>query len=188
MKPFLALLLAAALSGCTSTTYQRIDGDKAVKFSRTTVFMGQDIKGLVAVDITPNSNVVRITGNNGAGKSSVLDCIWFAVGGSRVHDDMPIRKGQPRGKITLDLGDIIVSRVFNPSGTTLTVESKDGQAVFKKPQDMLDSLLSKVAFDPLSFVRADAKAQFKRFEEAGIPVTKEQYAKDYWAEMKKGSR
>jgi hypothetical protein len=35
---------------------------------------------------------------------------------------------------------------------------------------------------------ADAKAQFKRFKDQGIPVTEEGFAKDYWAEMKKEAR
>lgn len=35
---------------------------------------------------------------------------------------------------------------------------------------------------------ADAKAQFKRFETMGIPVTKDGFAKDYWAEAKKEQR
>lgn len=35
---------------------------------------------------------------------------------------------------------------------------------------------------------ADAKAQFKRFETMGIPVTKDSFAKDYWAEAKKEQR
>ncbi len=35
---------------------------------------------------------------------------------------------------------------------------------------------------------ADAKAQFKRFKDQGIPVTEESFAKDYWSEMKKEAR
>lgn len=35
---------------------------------------------------------------------------------------------------------------------------------------------------------ADAKAQFKRFKDQGIPVTEEGFAKDYWTETKKEAR
>ncbi|HKX22451.1 MAG TPA: hypothetical protein VJM81_04175 [Rhizorhapis sp.] len=35
---------------------------------------------------------------------------------------------------------------------------------------------------------SEAKEQFKRFEKMGIPVTKEQFTKDAWAELKKDAR
>jgi predicted ATP-dependent endonuclease of OLD family len=40
-----------------------------------------NVKKLKAVTITPKGNVVTLTGANGAGKSSVLDSIWYALGG-----------------------------------------------------------------------------------------------------------
>ena len=42
-----------------------------------------NIKKLTAIDITPKSDVIMITGENGAGKSSVLDCITMALKGGR---------------------------------------------------------------------------------------------------------
>ena len=34
---------------------------------------------LAAVEITPDGNMVQITGRNGMGKSSVLNAIWAAI-------------------------------------------------------------------------------------------------------------
>lgn len=47
----------------------------------------ENIKRLVAVEITPKGNVVKITGKNANGKSSVLDSIWMALGGGVVIED-----------------------------------------------------------------------------------------------------
>jgi DNA repair exonuclease SbcCD ATPase subunit len=42
-----------------------------------------NIKKLVAVEISPADNTVIVTGKNGAGKSSVLDAIWWALSGKK---------------------------------------------------------------------------------------------------------
>lgn len=40
-----------------------------------------NVKRLKAVEITPDGTLQVVTGANGAGKSSVLDAIWLALGG-----------------------------------------------------------------------------------------------------------
>jgi DNA repair exonuclease SbcCD ATPase subunit len=72
-----------------------------------------NIKRLIAVEITPEGNLVRIEGRNGQGKSSVLDSIIYALGGKKFLPSEPIRKGETEGKIDIDLGDIIVTRRFS---------------------------------------------------------------------------
>ena len=42
----------------------------------------ENLKRLVAVDIRPDGNLVQITGKNGAGKTSVLDAIWWCLAGT----------------------------------------------------------------------------------------------------------
>ena len=44
----------------------------------------ENVKRLSAVTIRPTGPVVEITGKNEAGKSSVLDSIWMALGGAEV--------------------------------------------------------------------------------------------------------
>ena len=46
----------------------------------------ENIKRLQAVEIEPHGDVVKITGKNGAGKSSVLDSIWMALAGKPSMD------------------------------------------------------------------------------------------------------
>lgn len=121
----------------------------------------QNVKRLKAVDITPENNVVVISGKNGQGKTSVLDSIWFGLGGAEAVKDTPepIREGEKSAFVKMDLGDIAVTRVWTANDrSTLRVENKQG-AVFKSPQTMLDNLLGSLSFDPLRFSRMKGQEQ-----------------------------
>jgi hypothetical protein len=123
----------------------------------------QNVKRLTAVEITPDpsGNLVVLGGKNGAGKSSVLDSIMYALAGANSLPAAPVRKGQSKGVVRLDLGDLTVERVFVAGGSTrLTVRGKDGKA-FGSPQAVLDKLCGKVAFDPLAFSRQKPKEQLE---------------------------
>jgi hypothetical protein len=121
----------------------------------------ENIKKIRAVAITPQGNVVQITGANASGKTSVLDCIYFALAGAAALPSKPIREGEESAKIILDLGECVVTRKFTSDGkTTLVVEAQNGSR-FPSPQKMLDSLLSGLSFDPLAFTRFEAKKQLE---------------------------
>lgn len=125
----------------------------------------ENIKKIVAVEITPDGNMVHITGRNGAGKTSVLDSIWWALGGMSNVQSVPIRRGQKNAKVVLDLGEFVVTRTFRALEggdvtSSIKVENKEG-ARFASPQKMLDKLLGKLSFDPLAFSRMDTKEQFQ---------------------------
>lgn len=125
----------------------------------------ENVKKLRAVEITPEGNLVEITGRNGQGKTSILDSIWWALAGASNIQSAPIRRGEKQARIRLDLGDIIVTRTFKTKGeaepftTSITVENADG-ARFPSPQAMLDGLLGALAFDPLEFARMKPREQF----------------------------
>lgn len=118
----------------------------------------ENIKKIKAVEIKPKDNLIVIVGKNGAGKSSILDCISYALGGKDAIQSEPLRHGAEKGKITLDLEKFIVERSFTPTGTYLQVTNKDG-AKYPSPQAMLDGLLGSISFDPLEFVRLSPKEQ-----------------------------
>ena len=119
----------------------------------------QNVKRLKAIEIRPDGNVIVIGGKNGAGKSSVLDSIAYALGGKGTIPSQPVRKGEKKATIVLDLGNLIVKRTMTANGGgTLTVENKEG-AVFKSPQAILDALVGKLTFDPLEFSKMDARKQ-----------------------------
>lgn len=118
----------------------------------------ENVKYLRVVNIKPDGSLVVIGGDNSEGKSCILDSIEYALSGASSVPSKPIRAGQKKARIVLDLGDIQVTRTFNKKGTNLVVKNKDG-ATFSSPQSMLSELLGELAFDPLEFSRMDSKKQ-----------------------------
>ena len=119
----------------------------------------ENVKRLRVVDITPTSNVVIVGGKNGAGKSTVLDCIRMAFSGAKGVDAVPVRTGQTAAKIIVDTGELKIERRFSTAtGTQLIVTGADGKRI-ASPQTVLDKLYSSVAFDPLEFARAKPAEQ-----------------------------
>lgn len=141
-----------------------LNGAPVPKGLKIISLQAENLKRLVAVRIDPRGNLVEIRGRNAQGKSSVLDAIWWALAGAGNIQADPIRKGQERAVIRLDLGEIVVTRTFEaredgPPRTTLIVENGEG-ARYPSPQRMLDALLGSLTFDPLAFARMKPKEQF----------------------------
>lgn len=127
---------------------------------RVVRLQAENVKRLKAVDITPEGPVVRITGANAQGKTSVLDAIWYALGGKDAQKDtpQPIRAGQDKARVVVDLGDLVVTRTWSAKDSSLKVENKEGLR-FGSPQQLLDSLVGRLSFDPLAFARMKASDQ-----------------------------
>lgn len=122
---------------------------------------------LRAVEIRPDGSLVKITGKNGAGKTSVLRAIWTALAGRAAAPARPIREGAEKAVIKLDLGEVAITRTFSHGKhgeltTSLSVVDEDGAAVRKSPQALIDALLGDLSFDPLAFARLAPKDQFAR--------------------------
>ena len=119
----------------------------------------ENTKRLVAVEINPDgAPVVVLGGRNGQGKSSVLDALSWVFQGKGAMPDMPIRQGTNKAVILAQTQDYIVERRITPGGNTVTVKAADGSRI-TSPQQVLDSLYSDIAFDPLSFIRGKVKDQ-----------------------------
>lgn len=135
----------------------------------------ENVKKLVAIDITPNGKSVTVTGANGAGKTSLMDSIFWALGGTAGIQKQPVRKGEAKARIRLDLGELVVERRFTAEGGgSLFVESADG-ARYKSPQAILDAITGELAFDPLGFTRMNPKDQvneLKRVAQLEVDIDK----------------
>lgn len=116
----------------------------------------QNIKGVRQIEIHADAVVNELAGKNGAGKSSVLDSILYALGGKRGIDDMPVREGEEKAEIVLETDDLVVTRRFKGDTTSLVVRGKDGG---RYGQRRLDQLFSGFTFDPLAFTRLSAAEQ-----------------------------
>lgn len=116
-------------------------------------------KRLSAVEIVPDGTLVRITGKNGAGKSSVIDAIEAALAGGRSLPERPVRSGYQKAGIVVDLGEYVVRRTITKTGGgSLIVEAKDGTRL-SSPQAVLDRMLGDLTFDPFSFLRMEPRRQ-----------------------------
>ena len=125
----------------------------------------ENFKRLSAVQITPDGALVTVAGMNGQGKSSCLDAIWAALGGKGVIDPEPIRHGQTKATIRIDLGEIVVTRTFRTVAagedytTTLVIQDASGNRK-TEGQTLLDQLVGDLSFDPLAFEHAKPDERF----------------------------
>ncbi|MFW6333386.1 MAG: AAA family ATPase [Thermodesulfobacteriota bacterium] len=120
----------------------------------------ENVKRLQAIEITPEGSIVGIGGKNGAGKSSVLDSIMYALAGKAALPDSPIREGARSAIIKTDLGELRVARTITKNGGSLTVTNADGGRV-STPQTILNDLASKFTFDPLAFTNLAPSKQLE---------------------------
>lgn len=120
----------------------------------------ENVMGLKVVEVAPEGNVVLVGGDNGSGKSSLLNAIFLALAGSAASKGIarPVRDGEHQARVQLDLGEIVVTRTWKDDRTYLKVETADG-ARMTSPQTVLDELVGALTFDPLAFMRAHPKDQ-----------------------------
>ena len=144
-----------------------------------TQLKAENVKRLTAVSITPDGNMVVIGGKNGSGKSSCLDSILYALGGKGAIPGKPVRDGELEADITVRLdGDppLVVTRTIKADGSSkLEVIHDHGDGVtsaLKSPQKVLDSLIGRIAFDPLAFTRQKPADQVETLKEiTGVDTT-----------------
>lgn len=122
---------------------------------------------LKAVDIRLDGteDEIIVGGQNGQGKTSLLDAIASVIGGAKMAPDKPVRNGADQAVVTAQIDDLVIKRVFNADGRTPSIEitSSDG-AKYSSPQAMLDGLLGKAGgmmLDPLQFQQMEAKKQLE---------------------------
>jgi hypothetical protein len=118
-----------------------------------------------AANIRPDGALVSVTGKNDQGKTSVLSAIWAVMLGKAATPAHPIHAGEEEAVITCDLGEYKITRTYTrvegrDYTMTLKITEKDGTPVRRKQQEVLDSLIGAIAFDPLAFARMKPKDQF----------------------------
>lgn len=112
----------------------------------------ENVKRIRAVALEPTANGLTIIGgNNGQGKTSVLDAIAWALGGDRLRPDNAERQGStlpPRIKVVLSNG-LVVERTGKNSN--LKVTDPNGQ---RHGQQLLNSVVEELALDLPKFMNA----------------------------------
>ena len=115
----------------------------------------ENVKRIRAVQIVPTSaGLTVIGGNNGQGKTSVLDAIAWALGGDRYRPSAPTRDGSvipPRIRLELSNG-LVVER----SGKNSALEVSD-PAGPRAGQQLLNSFVEELALNLPQFLEASGK-------------------------------
>jgi DNA repair exonuclease SbcCD ATPase subunit len=120
----------------------------------------ENVKKIKAINIKPHGNMVIIEGKNEQGKTSLMDCIAYAIGGQRLIPDDPIRKGEKSGKVEIVFPDWIVTRTWTEVNTYIKIVTKDG-AKISNPQQLLNSLMGDLSFDPMGLVMMNKEERQK---------------------------
>lgn len=115
----------------------------------------ENVKRIKAVRLVPTEKgLTVIGGNNGQGKTSVLDAIAWALGGDRYRPSTPNREGSvvpPRIRIELSNG-LVVERAGKNSA--LKVTDPTGQ---RGGQQLLNSFVEELALNLPKFMEASGK-------------------------------
>jgi DNA repair exonuclease SbcCD ATPase subunit len=120
----------------------------------------ENIKGIKRAFIVPQDSTVIIEGENGQGKTSILDALWYALAGEKNIPNDVIREGEEKGITKIVTDEFEVERTYTKKGTYLRVK-KDGMNA-ANAQSYLNGFLGNLTFDPLAFKLFDSK---KRVEE-----------------------
>ena len=115
----------------------------------------ENIKRIKAVQLAPSeSGLTVIGGNNGQGKTSVLDAIAWALGGDKFKPSQPQRDGSvipPHLRVTLSNG-LVVERKGDRG--TLKITDPNGG---KGGQQLLNEFIGQLALDLPKFMQATSK-------------------------------
>jgi DNA repair exonuclease SbcCD ATPase subunit len=125
----------------------------------------ENIKRIMAARIAPDAQnpLVVLGGANGAGKSTALDCIWFALAGLSALPEEPLRQGTRQGRIELVLGkntetELRIVRRFTEANSYLEVQDATGTTL-KTPQAILDALYNHCSDDPAAILKLSEAEQ-----------------------------
>ncbi|MCK4529448.1 AAA family ATPase [candidate division WOR-3 bacterium] len=125
-------------------------------------FHAEHFKALKAVGITPQGNIIKISGPNAAGKSSILHAIEAALGGKNAlkNNPDPVQHGEKTAEVTIDLGKYKVTRTWIDGVSKLKIINKEGVR-YSHPSGVLSSIVGDLSFDPLIFKNQSNKDQVK---------------------------
>ena len=124
----------------------------------------ENVKNVKVIDFMPNRYVTKISGANGAGKTSALDAVFYALLGRKTLSPNLIRQGQKKGFIRIETNSHIVTRHLDDKGGTLQIEAKASNTLVKAPDDWLEGIAGSLGFDPLKFMRMKPEDQFQELK------------------------
>ena len=118
----------------------------------------ENILGITSLEVTPGGTLTEISGDNGQGKTSILEAIKAGVKGG--HDATLLRHGAEKGEIVLVMDDgVELHKKVTATGSTLDLV-KDGKKV-AKASDTIKGLTDLLSVNPVDFLTASKKDRVK---------------------------
>jgi len=121
---------------------------------------------LAEVKFDPDGGLLVVGGENGAGKSSLLDALRWALDGTKPKGKELLKRGAEKGTVVVELaGEVIeIRRSVTAKGAYVKATGANG-AEIKAPQKVLDALVGTFGIDPTEFLAMSDEQQAKRVQE-----------------------
>ncbi len=122
------------------------------------------------LELTELGQLTTIQGPVGVGKSSILQAIAVALGGSR-KDTTLLHQGTEEGEVGLQLDDgTVISRPISAEGAG-SAKVRDGKlgVQIRSPERYIAELCDRLSFDPVAFLSSKGKERIQLLIEA-LPV------------------
>ena len=123
--------------------------------------------GIEEATLSIDDGVTVISGQNGAGKTSAVAAVLWALAGRRGAVDRPVKIGAAQATVRVfAVGEyeFEITRTQTGDKSSLTVK-RDG-APIASPQKALDAMIGALAFDPIEFASMKPADQVKTLLEA----------------------
>ena len=119
--------------------------------------------GISEATLSVDDGVTVISGQNGAGKTSAVLALLWAIAGRAGSVDTPVRIGDDEATVRVFAAgeyEYEITRSQKAGGKASLTVRRDGAPV-ARPQEVLDALIGTLAFDPLAFAGMNAKDQVR---------------------------
>ncbi len=119
--------------------------------------------GISEATLSVDDGVTVISGQNGAGKTSAVLALLWAIAGRAGSVDQPVRIGDDEATVRVFAAgeyEYEITRSQKAGGKSSLTVRRDGAPV-ARPQEVLDALIGTLAFDPLAFAGMNAKDQVR---------------------------
>lgn len=118
---------------------------------RTTTIRIRNIFGIT--ETTLDGRSVEISGPKGAGKTSVLDAIRFALT-NKSERDYVVRRGADEGEILIETDTgLSIDRKAIPAKSAGTVKVKNGSMIQSRPAEFLSKIFTPLQLNPVEFTQ-----------------------------------